>query len=405
MVDRRKKKLLFLHHSSAHGGAGISMLNAINALKNYYNVVLAYPVGWSGADNDDIIDIQKVPYRFQPTLFPCYSGGANLFSLSTLRFLCRKKEFEKEITGIISQIEPDLVVVNSITLAYLARSVKISNLKSVCFVRETITHNSVLLKKIYLGWLKHFDMVFFISNYDQICFSNLDTPSEVLKNTCSNVTSLSVNSKICSVSHEPQPLKILYVGGSSRIKGYYFLLKVCKKLFDQEKKSFKPKYQVTICGDINKVTTSVRGRIVGYVRFILTKFIFKDFQKAVKLEWLIITGELDTVTQQYRATDLVFLPIQKQHQQRPIFEAGAEAKPVVVPDFECLYESVDDYASGFFYDHNDPNSAIECFGRFVADRNLSNQMGLIAKQKAEKDHSVSLYSEKLLFHINKMTEK
>jgi glycosyltransferase involved in cell wall biosynthesis len=399
MSNTERGKLLFVHHSSAHGGAGKSMLKAIDSLSCQYDIVLAYPVGFSIPESFKKYNIETIEYNIRPVLFPCYSGGSSLLSIGTLRFLLERKKFEIQISSIVKSVRPDLVLLNSITLAYLGRSIEACNTKALCFVRETIGTRMSIVRKVYLKWLSYFDMVFFISTYDQRVFSDLSVNSSVLRNTydaCAEVIKDPIDESDLSGAN---PLKVLYVGGDSVIKGYFNLLKVCRELYAQESDSLKPRYQFTVCGNIGIGGGSLKGRCVKYIKSIMTRAIFPNIDEAIANGWLIMVGEVETLKLHYMTTDVVFLPIQKPHQQRPIFEAGAESRPVLVPDFDCLFGSLEDGITGLFYNHVNIYSAIKSLEVFALDRTLVTKMGASGRLKSEKDHSFESYRKNIMTNV------
>lgn len=397
--NTERKSLLFVHHSSAHGGAGKSMLKAIDSLNCYYDIVLAYPVGFSIPKSFENYNIRIVEYNTRPVLFPCYSGGSSLLSIGALRFFLERRKFEIQITSIIKDVQPDLVLLNSITLAYLGRTIEACNTKVLCFVRETVNARMSLVRRVYLKWLNYFDMVFFISAYDQRMFSGLNANSSVLRNTYDACDALGNGPVDKFDQNDTNPLKVLYVGGDSVIKGYFNLLKVCRKLYAQGANSLEPSYRFTVCGNIGSDDGSLKGRCVKYVKSMITRAIFPNIDEAIANGWLIMVGEVESLKLHYWATDVVFLPIQKPHQQRPIFEAGAEGKPVLVPDFDCLLESLEDGITGLFYNHIDIYSALQSLERFASDRALVHKMGAAGRLKSEKDHSFESYRKNILKHV------
>tara|TARA_B110000902_G_scaffold255273_1_gene320407 strand:- start:658 stop:1038 length:381 start_codon:yes stop_codon:yes gene_type:complete len=121
---------------------------------------------------------------------------------------------------------------------------------------------------------------------------------------------------------------------------------------------------------------------------------------AIKQGFIKIIGELDSLSEQYASSDVVFLPIEKPHQQRSIFEAGLFCKPVIVPNFDCLVEGVTDGVSGFLYQSEDTYSAIKAFERLHCDRSLIGKMGLKGNERAVENHSFKVYQQTLITRIN-----
>ena len=395
--------ILFIHHSSSHGGAGISMVKAIQALSHQYKIVVAHPAGWRVPESLKTNGIQLLVYESIPALFSSYSGGSRLFSLATLQFIRKKNRFRAELMALVEEVKPNIVLVNSITLSYLGRSIGSESIKYGCFVRETIHPYAFFVKRMYKYFLNKYDHVFFISKYDQKVFSAINTDTSVVRNTYDASLCDEQHDGVVTTNNYNEPLKILYLGGDSYIKGYFNLLKVCKRLFSEEQKSGKRRFVFTICGNMENGNSTYISKIKSFLKSLYAKSIFPNVDDAIQNGFFNVVGEVDSLANQYHNSDVVFLPIVKPHQQRAVFEAGVFYKPVIAPRFECLFEGISDGVTGIFFDSKDCWSAIEAFDSLVCNRGLIGKMGLAGRHKAELNHSFEVYKKDLLAAINRIS--
>lgn len=394
--------ILFIHHSSSHGGAGISMVKAIQALSDQYKIAVAYPAGWPVPESLKAIGIQLLVYESIPALFPLYSGGSGFLSLGALQFIQKKNRFRAELMALVEEVKPNIVLVNSITLSYLGRSIGSDSIKYGCFVRETVDAHAVFVRRIYKHFLNKYDHVFFISKYDQKVFSALNTDTSVVRNTYDVSLYDEQQDGVVTKNNYGEPLKILYLGGDSYIKGYFNLLKVGKRLFSDEQKLDKRRFVFTICGHMGNGNFTYMSKIKSFLKSLYAKSIFPNVDDAIQNGFFNVIGEVDSLANQYLNSDVVFLPIVKPHQQRAVFEAGVFYKPVIVPRFECLLEGVSDGVTGIFFDSKDSCSAIEAFDSLVCNRGLIEKMGFAGRHKAELNHSFEVYKKNLLAAIDRV---
>ena len=115
----------------------------------------------------------------------------------------------------------------------------------------------------------------------------------------------------------------------------------------------------------------------------MRRLLVTDYQKQVRdvissqrLENRVrFVGMGQDVVQLYAAADVVAFPAMEMHQARPILEAGAMAKPVVVSDFECYREFVQDGVNGAMAPAGDVQALARQLRRILEDRELAARLG------------------------------
>ena len=86
-------------------------------------------------------------------------------------------------------------------------------------------------------------------------------------------------------------------------------------------------------------------------------------------------GTQEDVAPCYAAADVVVFSPTAPHQARPILEAGAMAKPVVVSDFACLHEFVTHSRNGLLFPPGDWRALAQAICQLLDDPALAKQMG------------------------------
>jgi glycosyltransferase involved in cell wall biosynthesis len=329
------QKLLFVHHYGGIGGAGKSLLNNINLLKDQFDIHVILPNSPSdiGMLLEKIDRVKLIYVDFIPSL-PVYSGGFSLLSIKLYQHLIMSILNIKKFLYLIDKVGPDILIVNSIILCWLSKYSK--NKRSICFVRETKKRS--LANIIQRNMLNNFDDVVFISQFDLDSW-NLTTNVRVIENSVDYAIDL--KKAKYSGTNKKKSLNVLYLGGTSYIKGFYFLF-----------------LSLLLSKNKNKINIIVLGEIRLKVKLFMNKW----FGSIVNFEFV---GKVVDVSEYYLICDLVIFPVVKVHQGRPIFEAGYYHKGVIAPDFENLLEYVKHDFNGINYKQNSVFSLSKVFNEII----------------------------------------
>lgn len=325
------KKVLMIHHSGSIGGASLSLVHlslAMKQLSNEYSYTVYCPnqppkVSQLLQSNC----IKVIEYEHTPLIFDHYSGAKkSIFSLRAWTNIWNviKKRSWDEIKVIIQKEQPDIVMINSMTLVWLGPMLKKENVETICFHRETYINEIFNFRTNYIkkNIKKYFDKIVFISQYD------CDETGVV------NGKKMIITDKVKledyhfsvreNVFHNDR-FKILYMGGFSKLKGAHVILKAIKLLRKYEKN-----INLILLGyNRNKVNEkklryklSYEGRMLNYI-------------KRNKLENSITYVDYTTEPEKYLLeSDLVVFPSVFPHQARPLYEAGAAQKPIIITNFK-----------------------------------------------------------------------
>lgn len=322
------KTILFIHHYGGLGGAGKSLLNNVQKCSEFSNVVVIVP-----KEPSDILKllmkIRNVHIRvvdFVPSI-PVYNGGFSAFSLRLYLHLLKSYWKRRSFINLIKSISPDLIISNSLILSWVSL-IKI-NAKKICFIRETKANS--IIDRLHSKCLKYYDEVIFISKYDRDSWA-LKNNVDVLYNSVLEPNPISGFPCNAVHSHAKKDLSLLYLGGTSNIKGFWFLLYSLRRM---------------------KNKSSVHLFVLGELKDITVRLACFIFGKKLNVSWI---GKTNDVDHYYRICDVVVFPVVKVHQGRPIFEAGAFKKAAIVPDFPNLMEFVEHERNGLVYNRHNKNS-------------------------------------------------
>jgi glycosyltransferase involved in cell wall biosynthesis len=235
-----KQRILFFHHCSTIGGAGISGLNALKAIPQEFFEIIVFSnsEGYGMAELFQNAGFNVIAGGKSPVVFSHFSGG-EFFSFSPYFFYnCYQiwKDFRK-IKNVIYKLKPDIVIVNSMTLFWIGKIAKKYDIQTICFFRETYAKSLLGLRnriiKYYLG--HYFDKISFISNYDKEinsalpCFKTTiyNSINDSVRNFLNDSNKLLIQKKLDLQSDD---FNILFVGGMSPLKGAHVIIEALKIL-------------------------------------------------------------------------------------------------------------------------------------------------------------------------------
>ena len=176
-------KVLLVHHGCYIGGGGKGALTVSQMLREMgHEVVIlnsTYKRDMFNCFNDN--GFRCIEHKGLMGSIMHYSGGPNLFSRTFLTNLFNINATKNRIIEVISQENPDLVIVNSIVLAWLSIILRKLEIKSICFIRETPIKG--IFTNITKVFLRKFSVLAFISEYDKDFYKLNNTKCIVIKDT------------------------------------------------------------------------------------------------------------------------------------------------------------------------------------------------------------------------------
>lgn len=398
---KTNKKILFFHHASHLGGATISGLNLLEAIpKDKYNLIVYCntKLGFEAFNLYSSKGFDVIAGGPSPVAFLHYSGD-ELFILSVRAMLTYYRIFKdkKRIRNIIKKNKPDIVIVNSMTLFWIAKIAKKDNVETICFSRETIV-NGLFGFRTYLikrSINKYVDKIAFLSRFDLEQMEKLKIKKVIIYNTINLVRLNSKPKRLIKkqLGLDEKTNYVLYVGGFYKLKGVHVLIKAINELNRNNVQFIFVGVKWQGAKKISQCKTWVEK-----IRY-LTNL---DFEKKSinmiynhsiipKLKFYPPQTDLSPF---YDSSDLLVFPMTVPHQARPLIEAGYSKLPVLVTDFPNIKEFIDEN-SGYVFPNGDHKVLAE-----KIDYILNNIQ--IAKSKAKqnylitkKRHSFEEYSIKI----------
>ena len=368
-------KYLLIHHTGQLGGGTLSFVDVIKVLlkeKDEISVVL--PTGGNAAKElVENLGIKVDKYDVNPITFGYYNGGSPVYKLFIKYLLLIK--YRGSWIEIIKQKKPDVVVLNSLVQWPMIPIFKSLNIKTYCFVRETMkgSKNSVV-NKIIANNLEKLDGIAFLSEYDKSQWNLSASLKQEIIPDLVDIKSFS-NNLLKQDAREKLGLNrksfyVLYVGGVSKLKGIDTILKAVNSCHNKDIK-------LLILGDTGEGIISKKGfssiKDIGRRKFIKEVHSYiKDNDLNSQIEFVGIQKEMNYW---YAASDVVVFPVQKAHQGRPIYEAGVFSKPVIVSNFPNFKEYLVPGKNGAVFEPGNYDELSNKIIQLYKDKNLADYLG------------------------------
>lgn len=339
------KKLVFFHHNTMSVGAGLSALHILRSIPtSEFDITVSLPMGRGDLEDKLLACGIRVRRDFpKPYSYMHISGYSyRAISISHVHNIMDVLQYTKIVKRVIREEQPDIVIVNSMTLFWIGNIVKRVNadIKLICFDRETYCHGSFGLRTHYIKnkLNRYFDKIVFLSEFDKnetgkendkyvVITDKVDVEKYTRLNlySCREELNLPMNDKL-----------ILFVGGVSKLKGIETALKMINYM-KQDAKLVVLQYEKTVIPKGRLRYLIQRGRGMG------TAYWCENYIKSQELSGkLILRGCTDEVEKYFVACDLIVFPSMEPHQARPIFEAGAAQRPIIVSEFDNTKEFLSD---------------------------------------------------------------
>lgn len=349
-------KILVIHHSGNLGGGTISCFDVVNAInKKEDEIILSLPPGENAARHKATeMNISTLNENIMPLIFGYYNGSTNILRV-TIKSAFSFKDREKW-KKTLRQIKPDLVLLNSIVQWPMISLLNSMNIKSICFVRETMRGKpNNIINKFIAKSLQKANGVVFLSNFDKKQWNLVGNVSQtVIPDT------LNLKDYISGINKENSRIKlklkgdvfyVLYVGGMSKLKGAQTIVKAINH-FQEEN------IEVLFLGDLGTELINLNGiqrrKKSNQISFI--NEVYNYVQKNKLHNRIQFIGIQRNMNDWYSACDVVVFPAEKAHQARPIYEAGAFEKPVIVSGFPNYNEYLKSGINGLVFE---PGNFIE----------------------------------------------
>jgi glycosyltransferase involved in cell wall biosynthesis len=330
-------------------------------------------------------------------------GGAELWRLpgKVVRFwpsLIRARRYLREI-------QPDLVHLNSSTLAACARAARRENLPVVWHIREPVADGYLGLRR---AWLRHHidadgGRVIAISHFDASRLIASDRLRVIYNFVDFNVYNLTIDAaaarKQLDLTQSQNVVAML--GGVARPKGTLTFVRALPLVRREA-----PNTRFLIAGPPPRVGSSQPLRSLA--KFVLAADAYDRAVMAAASEGLAsghlrFLGLRSDVPQILAASDVLAFPSVEPHFGRPIIEAGAMARPVVASRLGGPLELVDEGKTGLLVEPDDPVALAEAIVALLRDPERAKALGEAGYVQAREKYdgarnaaaTIALYDELL----------
>lgn len=319
-------KILILHHCDSWGGAGVSLRDLCRMLSGEHDVTVCLPHLDTEVDKEikKFDGIKTVAIDADMGMISAYNGGPGVFTRTFVSNFFKIRDSGARFRRILKS-GYDVVILNSITLAWAARISRQSGAKTVMYIRETKINNAAYH---YCRSLinKHCDGVLFISEFDKR-ITALKVKNQSVVRDCIELDKYDIKStreEACAkFGINKDKFNLLYVGGTDELKGHSVIVSAMSKID---------------CPNIQLIAAGGGAE-----------------SKRANAENITYLGKVFDMPMLYRACDALVFPSTKGHQARPAFEAGALGLPVIISDFPETADEVRNGDNGLTFRPCDPD--------------------------------------------------
>lgn len=371
------KELLLIHHHGGIGGAGVSLLDIVDSLKDDYVLTVVCPKEPSTMVQELKKRKVKVIELNYVGILGFYNGGAHkLFEWLSIKNYIKIFLTYFPLKKIISQFNGDIVAVNSMTLSWVGKLIKSSGKKGICFHRETFISGNNFGTSILKNQLKnYFEKIIFISEYDYNEFDTLeDSKKAIIKDKVHK------EKFIKNQINEITRFKLLYLGGFVPLKGAHLIIEAMLNL---------KKFDI----ELNFVGTPYND---NYSQNLIKLIEENELQE--KINFIELTTQPDKL---YHQSSALVFPSTQPHQSRPVYEAGFSKIPVIISDFENTREFINDDFNGFTFTPNNVESLSETILKvFKLDKEKLNEIVDNNFQLVQMNNSYETLKDELLTELD-----
>lgn len=408
-----KEQIMYIHHGRDPGGAPTSLFNLINSnhIESNHNIVVA-------CMHRQMLDYFGNCTKALVVNFPksgLISGrifiGMTPITIKNIRF------FLKELITFplslyrayvaLNIFNAKIVHLNSSILWIVGIAVKLSGKKLVWHIREATSENKYnLFKKIYVKFiLKISDEIICIGqqeykNFSGNCNDNVHLIYNSLDRKWDEVSS-DEDARACwnVCDHS---FVYLSLGGGSFRKGAYQLIEALKYLKDN--------FHCAIIGDFpdtdNEILSKFDTFLLKFENFLFEKNISslfswkynKRLKKSVSeidSHRLFLIGHLEDVRVSLNSADVLVFAGTTPHSGRPIYEAWALKKPVVVFDSEVMRLDIEHMVDGIIVEKHCAKELAKALVTLQSNPELCIQLGENGYQKMKSRYDQELNSFKI----------
>ena len=382
------KRVLYVHHGGTVGGAPRSLLCLLEQMdrRRYEPIVLCISDGpmvelfrKSGIETHVVSDISD----FSQTELVWY-GKKLLWQLpgKSLRFFLSVEAARRHV----EYFQPDLVHVNSSTLAAVAQAAFEAGKPVVWPIREPLAGGYFGLRR---RWLRHriqlhATRVIAISEYDAARLLPSDRIRTIYNFVDFTVFDRGIDASAARVqlNLSPSHQVVTMLGGCSEVKGTLPFVRSLELV-----QSRIPNVRFLVVGP--RPSVGVSHSLPALIKSLFRvdaydQAVMDVARSAVDSGSLCFLATRDDVPQVLAASDLLVFPSTVPHFARPVIEAGAMAKAVVASDLGGPRELVHHDHTGLLVSPDNPHALSDAIISILTDPVRSQALGEAGYRHARK---------------------
>lgn len=329
----KKKKILYIHHGWGIGGAPISLLNLILEIDKYkYNPIVLFTHSSEAIDLftkhgiNTLVETSHNKYfrhhqKGKLKFYQVYKALTIILDWFYVAFIIAPR--------IYSEVNPDLIHLNSEVLLNWAYAGRRKGLPVVCHNRDPLANGIIGFRKTIIRYL-------LLKNVNSIISISEDNSKRInLPNTTIVYNPISKLFFEQQEKNKYSSKKILFVGGMHKAKGLSLLMKITKHL--------SPGIKLVLAGYYPNESKKNKIKYYKFFRFL------RDYKNQVKLIGLLTNEE---IAEEMSKSQLIIFPALHPHFPRPIIESYATKTPVIASKLIGMDEVVKDEITGFLVPPN-----------------------------------------------------
>lgn len=375
------KTILFVDHDPGYSGSTVSLLYLVKyfALQNFKVYVLtAKDQNLQNIFSDNAVCIDSRLFSINPFfLFISFTNNFPVLSykgiISNLSIIVKILIGIYKAFKIISKLKPDLIYVNEYTSLQASIVSRILRIPCVTHIRSRLIEGKTGLRRHLLGKtiVMTNDLCFAITKIEGNQLpqhkNNVIVVHEFLEE--SNFTVVSNKNTVFNKFEIPaNRYLVVMLGGIGEIKGTDMFLKAAEMAVKQNQNLFfviaGP--QFINCSDYVKKCYEI-----------LNLPSLRDNIKYI--------GEITNPTELISCSNLLVSSNTQTHFSRPVIEAWAQKKPVIVTDTAHSIELVDNYVNGIIVNTGSYEEMANAIIKLSRDEMISNKLAEAGYMKASTD--------------------
>jgi glycosyltransferase involved in cell wall biosynthesis len=408
-------RLLYIQHAGSPGGSVVSLRYLVDGMVSAGHQVAVAMVEPNrevrtlyASCGAQVFDAPEIPL-FRHTTAGWASLGHPRACLYQARAITKRPAGMAAIRRIIDSFRPDLIHLNSVTLALVATGLRGTALPVVWHVRESPVPGYFGLRLRFLreALLREADEIIFLSESDRQAWVQ-HRRGEVVHNVVPVRTPPDANSirrERERFGLEPEDRAIAFVGGLAEIKGIFPLLDAVRLLLPKF-----PRLRIVAPGTDVQAATTLKGRIARHI--LPSLGLARDYERASRaierpnLAAVFRRGPfLHDILPVIAACEFLVFPSTRPHFARPIVEAASVGKAAIGSNLGGVRDLIEPGRTGAVVPAGEPRALAQAMERFLMDRDTTAAMGTAAQRLACERFDAATQIRHILAIYEKVTRR